>query len=278
MSKRLTFFIAALCLATPLAARQAAEPPLDPACPAAGHPLPRGPDWLCLGTLNEDYSFASVYPKSVERVPALDAAVRAEAARGAAWIAAEAQRSRAERRMMAPMRYEARWQVDAILPEVAAASAAIGHHVGGAHGGIEYKTILIDPRRGRRLVLADLFRPGFLESRTLGDRIHGVWAVQDAFCRALTAEVRDRRDDPAAAVACPNVEEQPVTLVCGGNGRIDRMRTLLNPYVIGSWAEGPYEIEFPIDAMIMDGMKRRYRSAFGLARESRPRSPLRPCR
>jgi len=265
MSKALLALLALVALSGPLPAQDPPGDVTDPACPA---------DTICIARRDAHYSFSFRYPRAAAQIPALEALLQAEAATGEAWLGAHSQPAGEA----PPFSYEAGWRIDAQLPELVAASAAIGHHTGGAHGGIEYRAILIDPRRGRRLVLADLFRPGFLESRTLGDRIHGVWAVQDAFCRALTAEVRDRRDDPAAAVACPNIEEQPVTLLCGANGRIDRMRALLNAYVVGSWAEGPYKIEFPIDAMIMDGMKRRYRSAFGLARESRPRSPLRPCR
>ncbi len=218
----------------------------------------------------------------MEAIPALAEVLRGEWGTALAWIEAQARAHRAEREAAgeAPQRlsYEAGWRIDADTPEVVAASGTIGHYTGGAHGGIEYKTVLIDRRSGRRIGLGDLFSTGFFGTTLAGQRLWGVRAVQAAFCSALTAEVRARRDDPAAAVECPAVETQPVTLLCGASGRIEAMRALLNPYVVGSWAEGPYEVDFPVDAAIMSVIKRRLRPAFGLAREVRPRTPARPCR
>jgi len=37
-------------------------------------------------------------------------------------------------------------------------------------------------------------------------------------------------------------------------------------------------VDVPVDAAMMSVIKRRLRPAFGLAQESRPRSPARPCR
>lgn len=277
MSIRFLALFAVLALTAPPDAAEAADPPPDPYCPRAGRDPPRGPDWLCYGRLTDEYSFAFVYPKAVERVPELDALVRAEAAAAEAWIAARAAEARAEGREAPRLTYEAVWQIDSVLPELAAASGTIGYHAGGAHGGIEYKTILIDRESGRPMEIEEVFDPGFFEPNLLGYRLWGIRAVQAAFCRALTRAVRARRGDPAAAVECPRVEDQPVTFLCGDGGRIDRLRALLNPYVAGSWAEGPYQIDVPIDAAMMSAVRRRFRPAFGLSLESRPRSPARPC-
>jgi len=274
MPIRLLAAVAAFALCAPLQAQEARDPAPDPYCPRGDRDLPRGPDWLCYGRLNKDYSFAFVYPKAVERVPELDAAVRTEAAAAEAWIAAQAVEGRETPRPS----YAAAWQIDAILPELAAASGSISHHAGGAHGGIEYKTILIDRQRGRPMALEDVFDPGFFEPDLLGYRLWGIRAVQAVFCRALTAEIRARRGEPAAEVRCPAVEEQPITFLCGAGGRIDRLRALLGPDVAGSRAEGPYEIDVPVDAAMMSAIRRRFRPAFGLSLESRPRSPARPCR
>lgn len=274
MLKRLLFVLAVHGLAAPLAAQEAA----DPYCPAYDRELPSGPDWLCYGRVSDDYVFAFAYPKAVERVPALDAEVRREAVLAEAWIADQARQAQAEGRETPRMTYEALWQVDAILPEIAAASASISHYTGGAHGGLEYRTILLDRRSGSRIEIADIFSPGFFGTRLLGHRLWGERAVQRAFCRALAAAVRSRRDDAAADLHCPPIEEQPVTLLCGPGGRIEALRALLNPYVAGSWAEGPYEVDVPIDAAMMSVIKPRLRPAFGLALEERPRVPARPCR
>jgi len=279
MTKRfILLLLLGLGLAGPLRAQPAADPPPDPACPRGDRELPRGPDWHCYGRLNKDYSFAFVYPKAVERVPELDFLVRTEAAVAEAWIAEQVLEAQLAGREHDPMSYQAAWEIDAVLPEIAAASGTISYYTGGAHGGIEYKTILLDRRRGRTIALADLFAPGTFDHGLFGQRGSGMRAVQAAFCRALAGAVRERRGDPAAAVECPAVEAQPVTLVCGALGRVEAFRTLLNPYIAGSWAEGPYEVEFPVDALMMASMKRRFRPAFGVGGESRPRVPARPCR
>lgn len=270
--------LALLASCAPLLAQEGGDPPPDPYCPRGDRDLPRGPDWLCYGRLKEDYSFAFVYPKAVEREPALDAAVRTEAGAAEAWIAARASEARGEGGGTRRLSYEAAWRIDAILPELAAASGAISHDIGGAHGGIEYRTILIDRERGRPIALQDVFDPGFFEPDLLGYRLWGIRAVQAVFCRTLTQEVRARRDDPAAKVGCPAVEDQPITFLCGDGGRIDRLRALLGPEVAGSRAEGPYEIDIPVDAAMMSAIRRRFRPAFGLSLEERPRVPAQPCR
>lgn len=281
MFKRVLLLLAA-AMTGPLPAQTPVDSTLDPACPQADLNVPRGPGTICLGRLDPGFAFSVVYPKSVEQSPALAEALRAEWSAALARIEGAARGRQAERAAAAgePHRlsYEAGWRIDADLPEIIAASGTISHYGGGAHGGIEYRAILIDPRRGRQIALADLFQPGFFETDMLGFRLRGVRRVQAAFCRALTAAVRARRGDPVAQARCPAVEAQPVTLLCGAGGRIDRMRALLNPYVAGSWAEGPYEIDFPVDAAMMAAIKRRFRPAFGLTQETRPRTPARPCR
>jgi hypothetical protein len=282
MFQRLLPLLAAFALAAPLAAQPPSEPPLDPACPQSDLNAPRGPGIVCLGKLDEAVAFSVVYPRAIEQMPDLADALRGEWRTALDWIEARAREHRAERAAedSEPQRlsYEAAWRIDADTPEIVAASGTISHYTGGAHGGIEYKTVLIDRRSGRRIGFTDLFAPGFFGTTLLGQRLWGVRTAQQAFCTALTAEVRERRGDPAAAVHCPAVETQPVTLICGASGRIETMRVLLNPYVVGAWAEGPYEIDFAVDAAMMSVIWRRLRPAFGLAREARARVPARPCR
>lgn len=274
MSKAFFLLLAALAFSAPAGAQPPAGAENDASCPAGDRELPRGPEWTCIGRVTGDYRFAFVSSKAIERVPELDEAVRGEADRAEAWIAAQAREQGGGR----PLSYEALWELDAALPEIAAASGSISHYTGGAHGGIEYKSVLIDRQRGQAIEFADLFEARALEIRDLGDRTTGILAVQAGFCRALTAEVRERRGDGAAEIECPAIESQPVALVCGPNGRIDHFRALLNPYVAGAWAEGPYEVDFPLDTVMMEEMKGRYRPAFGLPGERRVRIPARPCR
>jgi hypothetical protein len=272
-------FLAALALPAPPSAQDARRPPQDPNCPREGSNRPTGPEWACNGRLTPAYAFAFVYPASAARIPALKAELSAQAMRDQFRLAAEAEAlagRRAPGGLAIPiLRYDAEWRVDAVTPELAAASAEIATYAGGAHGGIEYRAILVDRRDDRPIRLVDLFEPNLFEHSLLGQRLRGMRAVQAAFCRALTALVRERLGEPAAEVRCPGIEVQPVTFVCGPRGRIETMRALLNLSIAGSRAQGAFEVDFPVDARMIGNMYRRYRVAFGLPHERRGRP--RPC-
>jgi hypothetical protein len=260
--------LAALLLAAPAFAQGAAEKPLDPTCPRQGEGRPTGAKWLCNGELTRDYAFAFVYPAASQTIPALKRLLRDQAIRDRALLALDAA---ATSELAIPYGYDAEWRMDAVTPELGAASGTVRTFRGGAHGALQYRTILIDRRADRQIRLNELFAPNLFENSLFGRKIRGIRAVQASFCRALTAQVRARRSDPAIEVACPDIEEQPVTLVCGPRGRIEAMRALLDPYVVGGWADGPYEVDFPLDARIIGNMKQRYRVAFGLPEERRGR-------
>ena len=266
---------ALFAIAAPAAAQR-----IDPRCPQGDLNAPRGPGSVCIGRLTEEYAFSYIYPREAAAIPRLDAWLRNDALR--AEVSFERQATeflRADYPTETPPRasYEAGWRIDARLPELIAMSAAISIDAEGAHGGIAYRTLLFDPRRNRRIGLDDIFTIGALEHDLLGRRPVGMGAVQSAFCRALTAEVRERRDG-IVEVDCPSVERIPLTMICGEHNRIEAMRALVAPYIVGAYAEGPYEVDFPVDAMMMAAIKRRYRPAFGVALEGRTRRLRTPCR
>jgi hypothetical protein len=265
MLNRLLIPAALLLLAASAPAQKVAERPLDPTCPREGAGRPTGAEWLCSGELTRDYAFAFVYPAAAQSIPALKVLLRDQSERDRALLVGEVW---AAGHPAVPYSYDAEWRMDAVTPELAAASGAVRTFRGGAHDRLEYRTILIDRRGDHEIRLNELFAPNLFEHSLFGRRIRGIRAVQASFCRALTAQVRARR---VAAVACPDIEEQPVTFLCGPRGRIESMRALLNPYAVGGWADGPYEVDFPLDARIIGNMKQRYRNAFGLPGEPRGR-------
>ena len=268
------FAAAHFAVAAPAAAQRT-----DPRCPQRDLNAPRSPGSVCIGRLTEDYAFSYIYPREAAAIPRLDAWLRNDALRAEVGFERQVAGYRASFPSENAPRgsYEAEWQVDARLPELLAMSAAVGTYTGGAHGGIAYRTLFFDPRRNRRIGLDDIFTIGALEHDLLGQRPVGMGAVQSAFCRALTAEVRERRDG-VVEVECPSVERIPLTMICGEHNRIEAMRALVAPYIVGSYAEGPYEVDFPVDAMMMAAIKRRYRPAFGVALEGRTRRLRTPCR
>jgi hypothetical protein len=240
--------------------------PDEEGCGEEGPGQPLGAGAICIERETDSYLFSVAWPAEAEAIPALAAMLRREAAQSEARLGREAQEATSERTegRDQPMRfsYDQGWSVDANLPELVAVSGAAQDYTGGAHGGIAYYTILLDRRRGERIQLGDLF----------ADRAAGLAAVQESLCRALAAEVGQRRGADDRDYACPPAAEHPVSLVCGAGPRIDLMMALLNPYVIGSWAEGPYEFVFPVTPRILAALKPQYRSAF-TAREDMPEEP-----
>ncbi|HYJ51841.1 MAG TPA: hypothetical protein VEW04_01595 [Allosphingosinicella sp.] len=239
------------------AAALAQDPPPDPLCPLGDMAFARPAGSECIGRLTSGYAFALVYGAEIRAIPPLEALLREEARRGEAWIADRAREWARERRKAGgdvfPLSYEALWSAEA-SPELAAASGSIAHYTGGAHGGIEFKTILLDRTRGRPIALADLFT----------DPARAMALVQQGFCAKLREEMGERRGTDESGMECPTAAEQPITLNLGASARFDSFYALLNPYVAGSWAEGPYDFAFPVTAELLALIKSEYRSAFAV--------------
>jgi hypothetical protein len=253
MLSRAVLALAGLLLPAPAFAQ---DPPQDPSCPLGDMAAARPAGSECIGRLTRGYAFALAYDSEIRTVPALEAMLREEARSAERWIAGIARDWVREREQAGaeifPLSYSALWSIDAAMPDLVAASGSIQHYTGGAHGGIEFKTILIDRRRGRRIALADLFT----------DRARAWPLIQDGFCAALREEMGERRGTDESGAECPVAAQQPITLKPGPDGRIDSFYALLNPYVAGSWAEGPYDFTFPMTAELLALIKPEYREAF----------------
>jgi hypothetical protein len=235
-------------------------------CPEGDMDLPRGPGDVCIGRDTGQYRFAFAWPVTAARIAPLDAILRDEARRHEDWMRVRSALAWAERAEAGgeeyAFQYEEGWSLDAALPELVAASGAAQAYTGGAHGGMAFYSLLLDRRTGTRLELEDLFT----------DPEAGLAAVQASLCPALAAEVLRRRGEGGAEHECPAAAAYPVTLVCGAAPRIDLMVALFNPYVVGSWVEGPYDIAFPVTPRILAALKPEYRTAF-VARTDTPEQP-----
>jgi hypothetical protein len=273
MLKRLLIPAALLLLAASAPAQGTAAPgtaerPLDPTCPRQGADRPMGAEWLCSGELTRDFAFAFVYPSAAQSIPALKELLRDQAERDRALLVRDVW---AIGHPAVRYGYDAEWRMDAVTPELAAASGEVRTFRGGPESGIEHRAILIDRRADREIRLIELFAPNLFENSLFGRRIRGIRAVQASFCRALATQMRARRAEPAAEIACPDIEAQAVTMVCGPRGRIEAMRALLDSAVAGGPADETLAVDFPLDARIIGNMKQRYRNAFGLPGERRGR-------
>jgi hypothetical protein len=241
------------------AAGAAQDPPRDPACPLGDMALARPADSACIARVTPGYTLALVYGGEIRAIPPLEALMRGEARRAEAWIADIAREWVREREEAGgdafPLSYEAIWSVEVAPFQLAAASGSIAHYTGGAHGGIEFKTVLMDLREGRQIALADLF----------SDPVRATALIQQGFCAALREQMSERRGTDESQAECPVATEQPISLQLGPGLRFASFYALLNPYVAGSWAEGPYDFPFPVTAELLALLKPEYRDSFAVA-------------
>ena len=233
---------------------------------AAQAPCPA--DTVCIMRDTEAYSFRFTYPMAAARVGGLDGILREQATDAEAALAEAA----AEGGRQGRLRYESHYRLDAELPEIIALTGTSSGYEGTA-----VRTLLFDPRHRERLDLVDLFHPETFDNFFFWSRPRGIRAAQDSFCHALGEAVRARRAEQQLReldMACPDVEDQPVTTICNGRGRILGLRAFVTPEAtreVDPEAPAPYTVDFEMTAEMIGVMKQRYRVAFGLPGETRGR-------
>lgn len=209
------------------------------------------------------FHFGIAYPASVTAIPALSARLEAEARRVQAEMTAEAEASRADALAndysYNPHSYGAKWQIVADVPGFLSLSNAFSTYSGGAHGMYGAEGFVWDKAKSRGFASSDLFQsPQALDA-----------AMGNALCAALQRERRERRGDETVGgmfLDCPGLEEATI-LVGSSNGRtFDRITVYYGPYVAGSYAEGPYELDFPVTSAMLNAVKPSYREAFSAQR------------
>lgn len=157
--------------------------------------------------------------------------------------------------------HESRYEVVADLPGYLSLSNLFYVYTGGAHGMSGMESLVWDRQAQKAMAGIDLFR----SSAALGS------AIGPALCTSLNAARAKKGMEPVTGDdgvfdACPGVEEATV-LVGSANGKtFDRISVWYGPYVAGSYAEGAYELDFPMTAAMLDAVKPAYRTAFSAAK------------
>lgn len=211
---------------------------------------------------NDQLAFGYSYPAQVGAIPALAAMLDSEARQ----TQAELEKTTAAEKVEAqeagfPFRahsYEMGWKVVAETPQFLSLSGDYSTYTGGAHGMYGIRSLVWDKRTGRALDGAQMFvSPAALDR-----------ALENKLCNALNSERAERRGGPVEAgpieefSRCVSTAEATV-LVGSSNGTVfDRIGIWYGPYVAGSYAEGAYELDFPVDAAVMRAVKPVYRAAF----------------
>jgi hypothetical protein len=132
-----------------------------------------------------------------------------------------------------------------------------GSFTGGAHGNQGTGSLLWDRTASREIKDTDLFADAANRDRLLTQR----------WCDALNKAREEKRGEPVGGGGmfddCPKLDEIAVIPTDKDkNGRFEMLTLVASPYVAGPWAEGAYEIELPVTADLIAGLKSDYRVGF----------------
>lgn len=149
------------------------------------------------------------------------------------------------------------WKVVANLPRFLSLSSDVATYTGGAHGNYGRGALVWDRQTETSLDPKDMFDLAALDKATATPR-----------CRRLNAERAKRRGEPVPANSSEWSEDCPemdlVTLFVGSSdgSTFDRLGFYYAPYVAGSYAEGEYEVDLPVNAAVLAAVRPQYRAVF----------------
>ncbi|GAB5351342.1 PdaC/SigV domain-containing protein [Qipengyuania sp. 483] len=155
--------------------------------------------------------------------------------------------------------FEKEWKVVADLENWLSLSASFYDFSGGAHGNHGKSSLIWDRKAKRAVEGVEMFNSPVALETALGAKL----------CNALDRERSKRRGEPVTrdgewSTDCPGIDEATV-LVGSSNGKtFDRIGIYYGPYVAGAYAEGDYELDFPVTASILDAVKPQFASAFSV--------------
>ncbi|MHA6334389.1 DUF4163 domain-containing protein [Qipengyuania sp. CAU 1752] len=207
------------------------------------------------------YSFDYAYPEPAAAIPELREHLDEEMKAARDRLIRSARMGRAEARENG-FPYNAfaegtEWKVVADTPRFLSLSASQYSYTGGAHPNYGSSSLIWDRETDRLLQPLDLFTsPTALTN-----------AIEGRYCEALDAERVKRRGEELDAVdnpfdACPAVKKLTVLLGSSSGKRFDRIGLIADPYVVGPYAEGAYEITLPVTSAVLAAVRPAYRDAF----------------
>ena len=154
------------------------------------------------------------------------------------------------------------WKVVASTPGYLSLSGDFSSYTGGAHGMYGLQSLVWDKAKQGAMSGADMFRSPEALDVALGPRL----------CSALNAERAKRRGEPVPAMSedmfdrCVGTAEATVLVGSSTGKAFDRLGIWFGPYVAGPYAEGAYELDFPVDAGVLRAVKPEFAAAFAVKR------------
>ena len=206
-----------------------------------------------------DFHFA--WPAEAAAVPQLVARFKAEMAKAKDELIAGAREDKAWREkdglefhgFQSSTDYKTAGQSDRLL----SLSVDAASYTGGAHGNYGTNALLWDRATAVEINARDLFAAPANRDRLLTQR----------WCDAINKAREEKRGEPVGGGGmfddCPKLDDIAIVPTDkDGNGRFERMILTASPYVAGPYAEGDYEIDLPVTADLIAGLKAEYRSSF----------------
>lgn len=214
---------------------------------------------------NDLYSYAYAYPAAAGALPELAARLDKDAEQAKAALISESEddQKQAEANDY-PYRahsFSKEWKVVANLPRYLSLSGEFSTYSGGAHGMYGLESLVWDRQEKTGMDGVELFQSPEALNEALGQKL----------CDALDAERAERRGEVLPQVpegedygfdSCQHVKDATVLVGSSGGETFDRIGIWFGPYVAGPYAEGSYELNFPVDAAVIEAVKPEYREAF----------------
>ncbi len=158
--------------------------------------------------------------------------------------------------------YEKEWKVVADLPNWLSLSADIYQYTGGAHGSYTKQSLVWDKQAETGFAGIEFFTSPVALENALGATLCN--ALDRAREAKRGVEIDRSSGDPFND--CPGLDEASVLIGSSNDRNFDRIGVYFGPYVAGSYAEGNYELNFPVTASIIDAVKPEYARAFRVKR------------
>lgn len=214
----------------------------------------------------EQYQFAYKWPEQASRHPKLVELLQDDADKMKADLTSEAAADweGAKGQDWTPRQHSAalEWRVVTETPRFLSLSGHLATYSGGAHGMSGLESLVWDKQANDGMDAKVLFRSAAALQTALGS----------ALCETLNRVRETRRGikvDPNSDDTfnnCPGLDEATVLVGSSTGKALDRLTVYFGPYVAGPYAEGDYELNFPVTDAVMAAVKPEYASGLSIKR------------
>jgi hypothetical protein len=241
------------------------EAPAGPTPAALPTPVPAKVEFTdndAKGEIKRDFSYS--WPAEVSAIPELAARLTAErdkllAEQKSDWEGALEDFAGEDCTACASLDFAKGWEVVANLPRYLSLSSDSYVYTGGAHGNYWSGALVWDREAGTAFDPKTMFR----SQAALQDALGSAW------CKGLKAERAKRIGEEYADDSffpCPPIADLAVLVGSSDRKSFNRVGLIAAPYVAGSYAEGSYELTFPVTPKVLAAVKPEFKAAFALGK------------